>query len=45
MTKYSQLEELKNAKSVCIISHIDPDADALSSMVVFRDFIKSHFKI
>lgn len=45
MKKYKALDVLKNCKSVCLIAHIDPDPDALSSMVVFRDFLKKQFGI
>lgn len=45
MKTYEILNQLIKSKSVCIIAHIDPDPDALSSMVVLRDFIKNHFKI
>lgn len=33
------------AKSVALIVHIDPDTDALASAVVFRNFLKTQFKI
>ena len=45
MKKYIELEKLKNIKSVCIIGHIDPDADALSSMITLKEFLKSTFNI
>ena len=45
MKTYENLNQLKNTKSVCLIAHIEPDPDALASMVVFRDFLKSYFKI
>ncbi len=45
MKKYIELENLKSSKSVCIIGHTDPDADALSSMITLKDFLKSTFKI
>ena len=45
MKNYNILNILSQSKSVCLISHIEPDADALSSMIVLREFIKKHFKI
>ncbi len=45
MKKYDCLNELSLAKSVCIIGHINADPDALSSMVVFKEFLKDCFKI
>ena len=45
MCNYDNINLIKEHKSVCLISHIDPDADALSSMVVLRNFIKEFFKI
>lgn len=45
MSNYKNLDILKNSKSVCLISHIEPDADAIASMVVFRDFLIKHFNI
>ena len=45
MKNYEILTQLKNSKSVCIIGHIDPDADALSSMVVLKEFIHNNFQI
>lgn len=45
MNIYKNLNVLKNCKSVCILTHIQPDADAFSSAIVLRDFLKNHFKI
>ena len=45
MNKYANLEILKGKNSVCLISHISPDADALSSMIVLKEFLISHFNI
>ena len=45
MKKYDDLKVLNNCKSVCLIAHLDPDPDALSSMIVFREFIKNKFKV
>lgn len=39
------LNSLKNKKAICIISHISPDADALSSMIILKEFLQNHFKI
>lgn len=40
---YIDLNCLNNSKSVCLIAHIDPDPDALSSMVVMRELILEKF--
>ena len=45
MNIYENLNALKNSVSVCLIGHISPDADALSSMVVLRDFLIDFFNI
>ena len=45
MKNYSEINKLKNAKSVCIIGHLDPDSDALSSMVVFKHFLINHLRV
>ncbi len=45
MKNYKDLEILKRFKKICLIGHIDPDTDALSSMVVFYNFLKTKFKI
>lgn len=45
MKNYKDLEILKHFKKICLIGHIDPDTDALSSMVVFCNFLKTTFKI
>ena len=45
MTNYEKLSRLRNKKSVCLIGHIEPDADALSSMIVLREFLINHFKV
>ena len=37
------LDKIKDYKSICIIGHIDPDPDALASMVAMKEFIKSAF--
>lgn len=43
--KYSDLEILRNSKNVCLISHIEPDADALASMVAFKNFLEKFFSV
>lgn len=45
MINYSELNILNNVKSVCLISHITPDPDAISSMVVLGEFIEKHFNV
>ena len=45
MDSFKKLKKIKNANSVCLIAHIDPDADALSSMVIMQDFLMDKFKI
>ena len=45
MKNYKSLEMLKQANKVCIISHIDPDADALCSMVVLGNILKDKYKL
>jgi len=45
MNIYKKLEKLQNQDSVCLIGHIDPDSDALASMVVFQEFLRKHFKL
>ena len=45
MNTYDNLNIFKISKSVCLIGHLSPDADALSSMIVLRDFLMQHFKI
>lgn len=42
---YEDLEILKNSNTVCLIGHVEPDPDALSSMMVFKQFLKKHFDI
>ena len=44
MNKYKELKSLKRNKRICLIGHIEPDPDALASMIVFRDFLINHFK-
>lgn len=45
MKNYDILNSLQNKKSVCLIGHVNADPDALSSMVVFKDILKSILKI
>ena len=40
-----RLDCFVGVKSVALIVHIDPDTDALASATVFRNFLKSQFKI
>lgn len=45
MDSFKKLKKIKNANLVCLIAHMDPDADALSSMVIMQDFLIEKFKI
>ena len=45
MKQFDDINKLSNYQSVCIIGHTSPDADALASMVVFANFLKSKFNI
>lgn len=45
MTNVDIIKSLQNSKSVCIIGHIDPDADALASMTVLKDFLINYYNI
>ncbi len=45
MSNYKNLNILKKANSICLIGHIEPDPDAIASMVVFSDYIKEYFNI
>ena len=45
MNNYDELNVLKNLDKVCLISHEDPDADALCSMVVFRNFLIEYMNV
>ena len=45
MNTYDNLKILNKSEKVCIIGHLEPDADALSSMVVLRDFLINFFNI
>ncbi len=37
------IDKFKDSKNVCLIAHLEPDTDALSSMVVFRAFLEKTF--
>lgn len=41
--EYTQIEKIKDAKKICLISHLEPDADALCSMIVFKNFLLAKF--
>ena len=43
MNKYENLNILKNCKSVCIITHLNPDTDALASSTVLAELLKDKF--
>lgn len=45
MNKYKSLKKLKQFKSICLITHYNPDGDAIGSSTVFRDFLLEHLKI
>jgi len=45
MKNYSKLQILNGVKSICLLTHMQPDADALSSTIVFREFLKKHFNV
>lgn len=45
MKKYKIFDDIVLSKSVCLIGHLEPDADALCSMVVLRDFLMRYFNI
>ena len=42
---YKKLNKLKKYDSICLIGHKDPDPDALSSMVVLKEFLTNEFEI
>lgn len=43
MNKYESLKILQNCKSVCIITHLNPDTDALASSTVLAELLKEKF--
>lgn len=45
MKRYKELKRLKNIKSICLIAHIEPDPDAISSMIVLRNFLKTKLHV
>lgn len=45
MEKFNSLKAISKHKSICLIGHSSPDADALSSMLVFCNFLKQYFNI
>ncbi len=45
MDNYKELNKLKNLENVALICHRNPDADALSSMIVFKDFLLDKMNI
>ena len=45
MNNYEKLKILKNCKSVCLVTHLNPDTDALASSTIFAEFIKEYFKL
>ena len=45
MKNYELLNQISNHKSVCLIGHTSPDADALASMVVFKNFLSKNFNL
>lgn len=45
MKKYSKLKQLNGLKKVCILTHVNPDNDAVCSSIVMSKFIKSQFKV
>ena len=42
---YEQINQFKHYKNVCLIAHNEPDADALCSMIVFKNFLCASFKV
>ena len=45
MTNLDIFQTMQNAKSICIIGHIDPDADAIASITVLKDFLTRTYNI
>ena len=45
MKKYDRLNELSELENVCILTHINPDYDAICSSIVFASFIKKQFNV
>ena len=42
---YEQINQFKHYKNVCLIAHNEPDADALCSMIVFKNFLSATYKV
>lgn len=45
MNTYDDILQIKHSTRVALIGHINPDADALCSMVVFKNFLQTNFNI
>ena len=45
MNAYEELKSISNYKSVCLIGHTSPDADAIASMLVLKSFLNNKFNI
>ncbi len=45
MKKYNALSMFKDLENVALIAHIEPDPDALSSMVVLKEFLQKFFNV
>ncbi len=45
MNNYEKLNILKNCKSICLVTHLNPDADALASSTIFARFVKNYFNV
>ena len=45
MNNYKPLKQLKKFKSVCLIGHLSPDTDDFASLVCFKHFLESKFKL
>ena len=37
-------DSIKKSKNILIITHVNPDGDALGSMIALRDLIYNHYK-
>ena len=37
-------DSIKRSKNILIITHVNPDGDALGSMIALRDLIYNHYK-
>lgn len=44
MKTYEKLLSINPIKPICLIAHVNPDADALSSMIVLKEFLINHLK-